>query len=71
MPTSISFWYRRAAHVAGAALRSPGTQLYHRLDDVRLRGLLHLLREDERVVALESGPGSWAAPFGGCAVGAG
>ncbi|WP_367128955.1 PucR family transcriptional regulator [Saccharothrix sp. HUAS TT1] len=40
-----------AAHVAGAALRSPGTRLYHRLDDVRLRGLLHLLREDERVVA--------------------
>jgi purine catabolism regulator len=40
-----------AAHVAGAALRSPGTQLYHRLDDVRLRGLLHLLREDERVRA--------------------
>ncbi|GAA1349977.1 PucR family transcriptional regulator [Saccharothrix algeriensis] len=40
-----------AAHVAGAALRSPGTRLYHRLDDVRLRGLLHLLREDERVRA--------------------
>jgi purine catabolism regulator len=40
-----------AAHVAGAALRSPGTRLYHRLDDVRLRGLLHLLREDERVLA--------------------
>lgn len=48
-----------AAHVAGAALRSPGTQLYHRLDDVRLRGLLHLLREDERVRAFanrELGP---------------
>ncbi|GAA2676379.1 PucR family transcriptional regulator [Actinosynnema pretiosum subsp. pretiosum] len=40
-----------AAHVAGAALRSPGARLYHRLDDVRLRGLLHLLREDERVRA--------------------
>ncbi|XVS61403.1 PucR family transcriptional regulator [Actinosynnema sp. CA-299493] len=40
-----------AAHVAGAALRSSGTRLYHRLDDVRLRGLLHLLREDERVIA--------------------
>lgn len=38
-----------AAHVAGAALRSSGTRLYHRLDDVRLRGLLHLLRDDERV----------------------
>lgn len=48
-----------AAHVAGAALRSPSTQLYHRLDDVRLRGLLHLLREDERVRAFahrELGP---------------
>lgn len=48
-----------AAHVAGAALRSPSTELYHRLDDVRLRGLLHLLREDERVRAFahrELGP---------------
>ncbi|PSL53470.1 purine catabolism regulator [Saccharothrix carnea] len=48
-----------AAHVAGAALRSSGNRLYHRLDDVRLRGLLHLLREDERVVAFadrELGP---------------
>jgi len=48
-----------AAHVAGAALRAPGSQLYHRLDDVRLRGLLHLLREDERVRAFadrELGP---------------
>ncbi|TWP51854.1 PucR family transcriptional regulator [Lentzea tibetensis] len=48
-----------AAHVAGAALRSPGSQLYHRLDDVRLRGLLHLLRDDERVRAFadrELGP---------------
>ncbi|NKE56830.1 PucR family transcriptional regulator [Lentzea sp. PSKA42] len=48
-----------AAHVAGAALRAPGSQLYHRLDDVRLRGLLHLLRDDERVRAFadrELGP---------------
>ncbi|HEV7908374.1 MAG TPA: PucR family transcriptional regulator ligand-binding domain-containing protein [Pseudonocardiaceae bacterium] len=48
-----------AAHVAGAALRSTGTRLFHRLDDVRLRGLLHLLREDERVRAFadrELGP---------------
>jgi purine catabolism regulator len=46
-------------HVAGAALRAPGSQLYHRLDDVRLRGLLHLLREDERMRAFadrELGP---------------
>ena len=40
-----------AAHVAGAALRAPGDRLYHRLENVRLRGLLHLLREDERVRA--------------------
>ncbi|KAA2256129.1 PucR family transcriptional regulator [Solihabitans fulvus] len=48
-----------AAHVAGAALRSPTARLYHRLDDVRLRGLLHLLREDERIRAFadrELGP---------------
>ncbi|HEY0696316.1 MAG TPA: PucR family transcriptional regulator ligand-binding domain-containing protein, partial [Micromonospora sp.] len=38
-----------AAHVAAAAARSAGPQLYHRLADVRLRGLLHLLRDDERV----------------------
>jgi purine catabolism regulator len=48
-----------AAHVVSAALRSPGTRLYHRLDDVRLRGLLHLLRDDERLTAFadrELGP---------------
>jgi purine catabolism regulator len=40
-----------AAHVAQAALRSPGTKPFHRLDDVRLRGLLHLLADDDRVAA--------------------
>lgn len=40
-----------AAHVADAALRSASDRLYHRLDDVRLRGLLHLLANDERVTA--------------------
>ncbi|MCP2261177.1 purine catabolism regulatory protein [Streptoalloteichus tenebrarius] len=48
-----------AAHVADAASRSPRTRPYHRLDDVRLRGLLHLLRDDERVTAFverELGP---------------
>jgi purine catabolism regulator len=43
-----------AAQVAQAALRSPGTPVgrpYHRLDDVRLRGLLHLLADDDRVAA--------------------
>jgi purine catabolism regulator len=48
-----------AAHVARAALRSPTELVYHQLADVRLRGLLHLLRDDERVVAFaqrELGP---------------
>ncbi|WP_189052827.1 PucR family transcriptional regulator [Longimycelium tulufanense] len=48
-----------AAHVANAALRSPGSKTYHRLDDVRLRGVLHLLRDDERLSAFvhrELGP---------------
>jgi purine catabolism regulator len=49
-----------AAHVAQAALRTEGDLLeYHRLADVRLRGLLHLLREDERLAAFaerELGP---------------
>lgn len=48
-----------AAHVAQAALRSDTDLDYHRLADVRLRGLLHLLREDERLAAFaerELGP---------------
>jgi len=48
-----------AEHVAEAALSSPGGRTYHRLDDVRLRGLLHLLRDDPRVAAFvqrELGP---------------
>lgn len=49
-----------AAHVAQAALRTDGDDRdYHRLADVRLRGLLHLLREDERLTAFaerELGP---------------
>jgi PucR family transcriptional regulator, purine catabolism regulatory protein len=48
-----------AAHVAKAALRSPNTRPYHRLDDVRLRGLLHLLADDDRMTAFaerELGP---------------
>jgi purine catabolism regulator len=41
-----------AAQVAQAALRSPSSNRpYHRLDDVRLRGLLHLLADDDRVAA--------------------
>ena len=48
-----------AAHVAKAALRWPAARTYHRLDDVRLRGLLHLLADDDRVTAFaerELGP---------------
>jgi len=48
-----------AAHVAKAALRAPDGRAYHRLDDVRLRGVLHLLADDDRVTAFaerELGP---------------
>jgi purine catabolism regulator len=48
-----------AAHVAKAALRTPDARDYHRLDDVRLRGLIHLLADDDRVTAFaarELGP---------------
>ncbi len=48
-----------AAHVAKASLRTPDDRQYHRLDDVRLRGLLHLLADDDRVTAFaarELGP---------------
>jgi PucR family transcriptional regulator, purine catabolism regulatory protein len=48
-----------AAHVATAALRTPDGRPYHRLDDVRLRGLLHLLADDDRMTAFaarELGP---------------
>ncbi|HTY71390.1 MAG TPA: PucR family transcriptional regulator [Actinomycetes bacterium] len=47
-----------AVHVAEAAVREPGRQV-HRLADVRLRGLLHLLRDDARLqtyVERELGP---------------
>ncbi|MER7083408.1 PucR family transcriptional regulator, partial [Saccharopolyspora kobensis] len=49
-----------AAQVAEAALHvDDGAREFHRLDDVRLRGLLHLLRGDERLTAFaerELGP---------------
>ncbi|GDY29829.1 PucR family transcriptional regulator [Gandjariella thermophila] len=48
-----------AAHVSAAALRASGDRDYYCLEDVRLRGLLHLLRDDERVTAFverELGP---------------
>ncbi|ANN19577.1 CdaR family transcriptional regulator [Amycolatopsis orientalis] len=48
-----------AAQVAAAALTGNAERLVHRLDDVRLRGLLHLLAGDERLTAFaarELGP---------------
>ncbi|MFD8499540.1 PucR family transcriptional regulator [Amycolatopsis sp. NPDC059657] len=48
-----------AAHVAAAALRTDVKRVFHRLDDVRLRGLLQLLATDERLEAFaarELGP---------------
>ncbi len=48
-----------AAQVAAAALAGNAERVVHRLDDVRLRGLLHLLAGDERITAFaarELGP---------------
>lgn len=48
-----------AAQVAAAALTEGTGRVLHRLDDVRLRGLLHLLAGDERITAFaarELGP---------------
>lgn len=48
-----------AAQVAAAALAENAERVVHRLDDVRLRGLLHLLAGDERITAFaarELGP---------------
>ncbi len=48
-----------ADHVAAAAPRSGARQPYYRLPDLRLRGLLHLLRDDPRLQAFaerELGP---------------
>ncbi|MEU6643345.1 PucR family transcriptional regulator ligand-binding domain-containing protein [Saccharomonospora sp. NPDC046836] len=49
-----------AAHIAAAAQQGGDPRRgYHRLDDVRLRGLLHLLGDDDRVTAFaarELGP---------------
>lgn len=48
-----------AAHVAAAALHRPAHREVHRLGDVRIRGLLRLLAEDDRVEAFadrELGP---------------
>jgi DNA-binding PucR family transcriptional regulator len=54
--------FREAREVADVALRQPdgvGRRRYYRLPDLRLRGLLHLLRDDDRLGAFagrELGP---------------
>jgi len=40
-----------AREVADAAIRSPDGRPFYRLPDLRLRGLLHLLRDDPRLVS--------------------
>jgi purine catabolism regulator len=48
-----------AREVADVAIRHPDGRPYYRLPDLRLRGLLHLLRDDPRVQAFaerELGP---------------
>ncbi len=41
--------FMEAMQVADAAMGSPDARLFYRLPDLRLRGLLHLLRDDPRV----------------------
>ncbi|MEV4008348.1 helix-turn-helix domain-containing protein, partial [Actinomadura sp. NPDC049753] len=51
--------FLEAEQVADVAARGSGARLYYRLPDLRLRGLLHLLRDDARVqtfVERELGP---------------
>jgi purine catabolism regulator len=43
-----------AREVADAAIRSPDGRPFYRLPDLRLRGLLHLLRDDSRLEAFAS-----------------
>ncbi|MFI0354052.1 PucR family transcriptional regulator [Actinomadura sp. 9N407] len=51
--------FLEAEQVADVACRSSGDRLFYRLPDLRLRGLLHLLRDDARIqtfVERELGP---------------
>jgi purine catabolism regulator len=51
--------FLEAEQVADVAARGSGARLFYRLPDLRLRGLLHLLRDDARVqtfVERELGP---------------
>ncbi|MEV4146456.1 PucR family transcriptional regulator ligand-binding domain-containing protein [Amycolatopsis sp. NPDC049691] len=58
-PAEAGRTLREAGQVAAAALGAGTDRVLHRLSDVRLRGLLHLLSGDERVTAFaqrELGP---------------
>lgn len=48
-PALIGRSLAEARHVAASAARSNGARAYHRLADVHVRGLLHLLGDDERL----------------------
>ncbi|WP_133740630.1 PucR family transcriptional regulator [Actinorugispora endophytica] len=51
--------FLEARQVGDVALHQPGDRLYYQLPDLRLRGLLHLFRDDERLqtyVERELGP---------------
>lgn len=48
-PALIGRTLAEARHVAASAARSSSSRVYHRLADVHVRGLLHLLGDDERL----------------------
>jgi PucR family transcriptional regulator, purine catabolism regulatory protein len=57
--TGVQRTFLEADQVAAVAARAPGGRAFYRLPDLRLRGLLHLLRDDPRVQAFaerELGP---------------
>jgi purine catabolism regulator len=56
--TGVQRTFTEADQVAAVAARAPAGRPYYRLPDLRLRGLLHLLRDDPRLQA-------FAAPGGG------
>jgi purine catabolism regulator len=57
--TGVQRTFLEADQVAAVAARAPGGRAFYRLPDLRLRGLLHLLRDDPRLQAFaerELGP---------------
>jgi purine catabolism regulator len=57
--TGVQRTFLEADQVAAVAARTPGGRAFYRLPDLRLRGLLHLLRDDPRLQAFaerELGP---------------